>query len=340
MNTELMLYARSARKDYRWMFAPQTAQPQDLSLLKDLFDAFDDRDSVSKTAEVSPTFCLHFAQFSTLVEWKKTGFTDEHNRDIYCLQGIAISARYRRLFWFLLPWLLTSHRDTMLNIWSSVDFNTADKYYDTPKSRLVELAEFSDRLSEGVEYAPQNPIKDRIQLPFNSTGYNQLVRIVSNQYSPLPNFAFGTTPEALSNYPHFSIVSFVQLPQRSGRRPPPLYRENNPAQVSNQPQIQPSKRLSEPPQSKAQSASSDPFERFNPLTANQSRSQQMRARALDSEPRPKQSQSGIERLAKFPFQIIKQVLDVVNPLADDDRKSEDYSANPEDDNPDSEPNTR
>lgn len=210
MKVQYLLYSKSLVADYRWLLIPESASSDEMIVLNNIFDAYDNY-KASKTitdSTVKPIFCVSLTNIVALCYCDKTKYQDRFSRDIYCLQGIAVTHKQKKEFSGVLQYIL-DHYESVLNIWSFIDFKQADETVKAQISGKIDLELLKKNMSKDLEQIQNEshiefPMS-RVTLSFSKDGFQDLLRYVASSKVPLLDFAFGADPKITTKFNRYKI---------------------------------------------------------------------------------------------------------------------------------------
>lgn len=206
-----LLYSRSLSKDYRWMMIPPQVSLESLKVLNQLYNFYDTHKNIFRRSSVSPLYCINQPETTFLVSCGLSEHKDKDGRDIYCLQGISVAQKYKRHFWFILPWILNNYdSEQILNTWQKIHFSAADdmvrRISENCAFKLDQLDETIAELTKETKSITENlPAQVPVYIPFDKEGLKELSHVISS-YHHCIDFAFGATPEMVKAF-DFKIIA-------------------------------------------------------------------------------------------------------------------------------------
>lgn len=210
---QALLYSRSFSKDYRWMIVPSRVSLESLKALNQLYNLYDQCKHVFGKSSVLPLYCLNHPEATFLVSCGLSNHKDKDGRDIYCLQGISVPHKYRRHFWFILPWILANYdSEGLLSAWRKIDFSGADDIVRrASEDYSFKLDPLDESLAELMK-TPKSPagklfIHEPTYISFDTVGLKELSHVLSS-YHDCMDFAFGATREMIKAF-DFKVVAKV-----------------------------------------------------------------------------------------------------------------------------------
>ncbi|MCF6158338.1 MAG: hypothetical protein E3K32_07165 [wastewater metagenome] len=211
-----LLYSRSLSKDYRWMLIPSKISVETLKTLNQLYNMYDKYKNTFNKSPVSPLYCLNHPETTSLVNCCLSEHKDKDGRGIYCLQGISVARKYRRHFWFILPWILDGYnKQGVLNTWQKIDFSHADEIvHHVSEECSLKLDQLGESIAELTKTRASGSARERVPthelvyIPYNNEGLKELSHLISSSYHNCTNFAFGATPEMIKTF-DFKVIARV-----------------------------------------------------------------------------------------------------------------------------------
>ncbi|MGQ3684327.1 MAG: hypothetical protein ACUBOA_04835 [Candidatus Loosdrechtia sp.] len=207
-----LLYSRSLTKDYRWMIIPPKISRESLKALNQLYNFYEKHKGAFNKSPVPPFYCFNHPEAIFLVSCGLSDYKDKEGRDIYFLQGMSASNKYKRHFWLILPWILNNFTGNyLLNPWSKLDFRSADNLVRHASGeyslKIDQLTESLAELAKTQKSIPENITGNRSAfISYDKEGLKELTRLISSTYHDCMDFAFGATPEMVSTF-NFRIIA-------------------------------------------------------------------------------------------------------------------------------------
>ena len=210
MKVQYLLYSKSLVADYRWLLIPESASSDEMIVLNNIFDAYD-KYKASKTitdSTVKPIFCVSLTNILALCYCDKTKNQDRFSRDIYCLQGIAVTHKQKKEFSGVLQYIL-DHYESVLNIWKYIDFEQADKLVKANISGEIDIELLKKNMSQKLDIIQSRPHVEfptkRVTLSFSESGFQDLLKYAASSNVPLMDFAFGISPQMSAKFDRYPI---------------------------------------------------------------------------------------------------------------------------------------
>lgn len=209
-----LLYSRSLTKDYRWMILPPKVSWESLKVLNQLYNLYDKHKGTFSKSCIQPLYCFNHPEATFLVSCGLSDHKDKDGRNIYSLQGISVSNKYKRHFWFILPWILDNFdSEHLLNTWRKLDFSSADEVVRHLSGeyplKIDQLTESLAELAKTQKFVPENiPVNRQTFISYDKEGLKDLSHLISSTYHDCMDFAFGATSEMIRAF-NFKIIASV-----------------------------------------------------------------------------------------------------------------------------------
>lgn len=118
MNVSLLLYSRSYRDDYRWIFAPSIGGDA-LSDLEKIYRCFDNRTKewlFARARAYDPIFLMQTKVGICIASITAAPYRDRSSREVFALSGIYVENHLVKECWGIIHYLVSSMKSAIVNL--------------------------------------------------------------------------------------------------------------------------------------------------------------------------------------------------------------------------------